>query len=152
MLNRLDGWETQLTGLPRLTGGGEDGDPARAKKYETAVKASRDLNKKVKELKDKVYNRDLQRDTPSDGLHFLGDFQGRAQRLGYLGGGAYGDAPREVVVAEVAAIRKEAEGYLSQFNALVSTDVPAYNKIAVEQGVPTLFVGDPITIQTPAGF
>jgi hypothetical protein len=30
--------------------------------------------------------------------------------------------------------------------------VPAYNKAAVEQGVPTLFVGEPITVQPPAGF
>jgi len=27
--------------------------------------------------------------------------------------------------------------------------VPAYNKIAAEQGVPTLFVGDPIRIEQP---
>lgn len=152
MLNRLDAWETQLSGLPRLTGGGDDAEPGKAKKYEAALKASRDLNKKVKELKDKVFNRDLQRDTPSDALHFLGDFQGRTQRLGFVGGGAYGEAPREVVTEEVAAIRKEAEGYLSQFNALLANDVPAYNKTAAEQGVPTLFVGDPIAIEKPAGF
>ena len=51
----------------------------------------------------------------------------------------------------MAAVRKEIEGYLAQFNALVSTDVPAYNKAAVLQGVPTLFVGDPIAILPPAG-
>ena len=152
MLNRLDAWETQLSGLPRLTGGGDDAEAGKARKYESALKASRDLNKKVKELKDKVFNRDLQRDTPSDTLHFLADFQGRAQRLGFVGGGAYGEPPREVVTEEVAAIRKEAEGYLAQFNALLSNDVPAYNKTAAEQGVPTLFVGEPIAVQPPAGF
>jgi hypothetical protein len=57
-----------------------------------------------------------------------------------------------VVLEEMAAVKKEAEGYLAQFNALVATEVPAYNKAAVDQGVPTLFVGDPIAIQPPAGF
>lgn len=151
MLNRLDGWETQLTGLPKQVGGGEDAEPGKAKKYEAAIKASRDLNKKVKDLKDKVYNRDIQRDTPSDTLHFHTDFQGKATRVG-AGGGGYGEAPRQVVLDQMAAVRKEVEESLAQFNALVSTDVPAYNKAAAEQGVPTLFVGDAIAIQPPAGF
>jgi hypothetical protein len=151
MLNRLDGWETQLTALPKQVGGGEDAEPGKAKKYEAAIKASRDLNKKVKDLKDTVYNRDIQRDTPSDTLHFHTDFQGKATRVG-AGGGGYGEAPRQVVLDQMAAVRKDVEGYLAQFNALVSTDVPAYNKAAAEQGVPTLFVGDPIVIQPPAGF
>jgi photosystem II stability/assembly factor-like uncharacterized protein len=149
MLNRLDGWETQLTSLPKLVGGGEEGEPSRTKKYDSALKAARELNKKVMELKDKVYNRDVQRDTPSDTLHFHSDFQGRAARLG-LAAGAYGEAPREVAREELAKIRKEAEGYLAQFNALLANDVPAYNKAAGEQGVPTLFVGDPIQVVEPA--
>ena len=72
-------------------------------------------------------------------------------RLG-LGAGGYGEAPRQVVLEEMAAVRKDVENYLAQFNALVATDVPAYNKAAVEQGVPTLFAGDPIAIAAPAGF
>jgi photosystem II stability/assembly factor-like uncharacterized protein len=148
MLNRLDGWETQLTGLPKLVGGGEDADPAQSKKYESALAAARELNRKVKELMDAVYNRDIQRETPSDSLHFHGDFQGRAARLGFVAG-AYGEAPREVALEELAAVRKEAEGYLSRFNSLLGSDVPAYNKVAAEQGVPTLFVGDPIRIEEP---
>ncbi|HEX5134185.1 MAG TPA: hypothetical protein VFW81_02235, partial [Thermoanaerobaculia bacterium] len=149
MLNRLDAWETQLTGLPKLVGGGDDGDSVRATKYETALSAARDLNKKVKELKDSVYNRDVQRDTPSDSLHFHNDFQGRVSRLGFLAG-AYGEAPREVAREELAAIRKQAEDYLARFNALVTGDVPAYNRAAAEQGVPTLFAGDPIRVEEPA--
>ena len=149
MLNRLDEWETSLKGLPKLVGAGEDAEPGKAKKYETALKAARDLEKKVKDLKDKVYERDLQRDTPSDSLHFLSDFQGKASRLGSLGG-AYGDPPRQVTLDELARIRKEADGYLGRFNALVSSDVPAYNKTAAAEGVPTLFAGDPIRIEEPA--
>jgi hypothetical protein len=106
------------------------------------------LNKKVKELKDRVYNRDVQRDTPSDSLHFHSDLQSRATRLGLLAG-AYGEAPREVAREELVAVRKEAEGYLTRFNALVATDVPAFNKVASDRGVPTLFVGDPIQVEEP---
>ncbi|MDQ6893741.1 MAG: hypothetical protein M3167_13790 [Acidobacteriota bacterium] len=151
MLNQLDGWETSLTALPKVVGGGEDGEPGKTKKYDAALKAARDLNKKVKDLKDKIYNRDVQRDTPSDSLHYHSDFQGKASRLGFLTAG-YGEAPRDVALEELAAIRKEAEGYLAQFNALRTGDVAAYNKMAAEQGVPTLFVGEAIAIQGAAGF
>ena len=147
MLNVLDVWETSLTGLPKLVGAGEDdGEPARKAKYEAILKAAKDLNKKVKDLKDKVYSRDIQRDTPSDSLHYHSDFQAKATRLGFLAG-TYGEAPRDVVKEEIATVRKEAEGYLGQFNALRSGDVAAYNKTAAEQGVPTLFTGDPVAIQ-----
>ncbi len=148
MLNRLDGWETQLTGLPKLVGGEDDADPSRTRKYEAALAAARDLNRRVKQLKDRVYNREIQRDTPSDTLHFHSDFQGRASRLGSVAG-AYGEAPREVALELLAATRREADGYINEFNALVGTDVPAYNKVAVEQGVPTLFSGDPIRVTEP---
>ncbi len=147
MLNRLDGWETQLTGLPKQVGR-DDENPARTRKYEAALEAARGLNQKVKELKDRVYNREVQRDTPSDSLHFHSDFQGRASRLISLVA-AYGEAPREVAREELARIRRETESFLTQFNALVTTDVPAYNKVAVDEGAPTLFVGDPIQMEEP---
>ncbi|MEO8431189.1 MAG: hypothetical protein ABI592_06730, partial [Acidobacteriota bacterium] len=141
MLNQLDVWETSLTALPKLVGAGDDGDAAKAAKYDAVLKAAKELNRKVKELKDRMYTRDVQRDTPSDGLHFHTDFQGKASRLGFLTG-AYGEAPREVAKEQLAAIRKEAEGYIAQFNALRTGEVAAFNKMAAEQGVPTLFVGD----------
>ena len=149
MLNRLDGWETQLTGLPKQIDAGDEADSARAKKYEVALKESRDLDKKVKDLKDRVYNRDVQRETPSDSLHYHTDFQGRASRTTFFAG-AYGEAPREVAREELAAIRKKAEEYLREFNAMLSSDIPPYNRMAVEQGVPSLLVGDPITVKDPA--
>ncbi|MGH9399011.1 MAG: WD40/YVTN/BNR-like repeat-containing protein [Thermoanaerobaculia bacterium] len=152
ILNRLDGWETQLAALPRLVGGGEDGEPGRSKKYEAAIKASRDLAKKVKELKDKMFNREIQRSTPSDTLHFHTDFQGKLSRLGFGALGAYGEAPREVVKEAIASRRQQLDGFLAQFNALVSADVPAYNKTAIQQGVPTLFAGEAVSIEPPAGF
>jgi photosystem II stability/assembly factor-like uncharacterized protein len=148
-LNRLDGWETQLSALPKLVGAGEDAEPGKAKRYEAAIKASRDLNKRIKDLKDRIYNREVQRDTPSDTLHFHTDFQGKISRLGFAAAGAYGEAPREVVKEEIAARRKDADGFFAEFNALLSTDVPAYNRTAAEQGVPTLLVGEPITVQLP---
>jgi hypothetical protein len=66
--------------------------------------------------------------------------------------GAYGEAPREVLKEEIAAARKEVDAFLAQFNALLASDVPAFNKTAAEQGVPPLFVGEAISVQPPAGF
>ena len=49
----------------------------------------------------------------------------------------------------MAARRTELDGYLAQFNDLAKTDMPAFNKTAAEQGVPTLFAGEPIQVQPP---
>ena len=54
---------------------------------------------------------------------------------------------RQPTEAEMAERRKQLDGYLAQFNELAKTDIPAFNKTAAEQGVPTLFAGDPIQIQ-----
>ena len=151
MFNRWTAGRPSSRRLPRQVGGGEDGEPGKAKKYEAAIKASRDLNKKVKELKDKVYNRDVQRDTPSDTLHFHTDFQGKATRVGVGSGRVRRGAAARRARRDSRPSARTSEAYLAQFNALVDGRRAGVQQGGGRAGVPTLFVGDPIAI-VPAGF
>jgi hypothetical protein len=149
MINRIDSLQGQIAALEKeLRGGGEDGGDAGrgSRRYEAVLKAGKDLGKKVKELRDKVYNPDMQRDVGQDSIHYHTDFQGRVQRLAQALSG-YNHAPGDLFKEEMADRRKQLDGYLSQFNDIAKTDIPAFNKTATEQGVPTLFAGDPIQVQ-----
>ena len=151
MINRIDNLQGQIAALEKdLRGGGEDGGEASvhgSRRYEAVLKAARDLGKKLKDLRDRVYNPDIQREVGQDSIHYHTDFQGLYQRLGQALSG-YNQPPGDLFKEEMAERRKQLDGYLAQFNDLAKTDIPAFNKTAAEQGVPTLFAGDPIQIQT----
>ena len=149
MINRIDSLQSQIAALEKdLRGSGEEGgDTGRgARRYEGVLKAAKDLGKKLKELRDKVYNPDLQRDVGQDSIHYHTDFQGLYQRLAQALSG-YNRAPGDLFKEAMAARRKQLDAYLAQFNELAKTEIPAFNKTAAEHGVPTLFAGDPIQIQ-----
>jgi photosystem II stability/assembly factor-like uncharacterized protein len=148
MVNRIDSLQAQIAALEKnLRGGGEDGDTGRgSRRYEAVLKAAKDLGKKLKDLRDRVYNPDIQREVGQDSIHYHTDFQGLYQRLGQ-GLSGYNQPPGDLFKEELAERRKQLDGYLAQFNDLAKTDVPAFNKTAAEQGVPTLFAGDPIQVQ-----
>ncbi|HKA35565.1 MAG TPA: hypothetical protein VKH43_02015, partial [Thermoanaerobaculia bacterium] len=149
MINRIDSLQSQITALERnLRGGAEEGDAAGrgSGKYATVLKASKDLNKKLKDLRDKVYNADQQRDVGQDSIHYHTDFQGNYQRLAQALSG-YSQPPGDLFKEQMEERRKTLDGYLAQYNEIAKTDVPAFNKTAAEQGAPTLYAGDPIQVQ-----
>jgi uncharacterized phage infection (PIP) family protein YhgE len=149
MINRIDSLQAQIASLEKdLRGGGEDGGETGrgSRRYEAVLKAARDLGKKLKDLRDRVYNPDIQREVGQDSIHYHTDFQGLYQRLAQ-GLSGYNQPPGDLFKEELAERRKQLDGYLTQFNDLAKTDIPAFNKTAAEQGVPTLFAGDPIQIQ-----
>jgi hypothetical protein len=131
-----------------LRGGGEEGGEAGrgARRYEGVLKAAKDLGKKLKDLRDKVYNPDIQREVGQDSIHYHSDFQSLYQRLAQALSG-YNQPPGDLFKEEMGERRKQLDGYLAQFNEIAKTEIPAFNKTAAEQGVPTLFAGDPIQVQ-----
>jgi photosystem II stability/assembly factor-like uncharacterized protein len=148
MINRIDSLQSQIAALEKdLRGGGEDGDAGRgARRYEGVLKAAKDLGKKLKDLRDKVYNPDIQREVGQDSIHYHSDFQSLYQRLAQALSG-YNQPPGDLFKEEMGERRKQLDGYLAQFNEIAKTEIPAFNKTAAEQGVPTLFAGDPLQVQ-----
>ena len=146
MLNRIVSLETQLKNTQqalRDNGGGE---------ADTAVtgpvlRQARDLGRKLKDLKDSLYNSDVQRDAGQDDIHYLNRFHDRLQSLGFGLGLAYAQPPSEVVAARFKDLRATLDDYLAKFNELVRSDVALFNKTAQERRAPVLVAGEPIEVK-----
>src|SRR5207247_9022703 len=76
------------------------------------TRAGRDLGRKLKELKDSLYNADVQRDAGQDDIHYLNRFQERLQGLGFGMAFAYAQPPSEVVAQRLKDLRAQLDGYL----------------------------------------
>ena len=142
MLNRIASLQTQLQNVQQaLRGAGLD----------TAVTApvsreARALGRKLKDLKDSLYNSDVQRDGGQDDVHYLSRFQDRMQRLGGGAAFAYAQPPGEQVMAEWRVLRPLLDGYLARFNGMLETDVPQFNKVAQDHQAPTIVGGPAVRI------
>jgi len=142
MLNRIVSLETQLKNTQQAL---RDNAPPAA---DTAVqRAGRELGRKLGELKDSLYNSEVQRDAGQDDVHYLNRFQDRLQGLGFGLSLAYAQPPSEVVAARLKELRTALDGYLVRFNDLVRTDVAAFNKTALERQAPILVSGRPIEVR-----
>jgi hypothetical protein len=142
MLNRIASLQTQLQNVQQaLRGAGLD----------TTVTApvsreARALGRKLKDLKDSLYNSDVQRDGGQDDVHYLSRFQDRMQRLGGGAAFAYAQPPGEQVMAEWKVLRPLLDAYLARFNGMLETDVPQFNKVAQDHQAPTLVGGPAVRI------
>src|SRR5437588_788620 len=146
MRNRIVSLETQPKNTQqalRDNAGGE-GDTATVG---PVMRQGRELGRKLKELKDSLYNSDVQRDAGQDDIHYLNRFHDRLQALGFGLGLAYAQPPSEVVAARFKELRATLDDYLARFNALVRTDVAGFNKTAEERRAPVLVAGEPIEVK-----
>jgi hypothetical protein len=144
MLNRIVSLETQLKNTQQALRDNTTGDTATAA---PVLRQARELTRKLKELKDSLYNSDVQRDAGQDDIHYLNRFQDRLQGLGFGLALAYAQPPNEVVAARLKQLRAGLTDYLAKFNELVRTDVAGFNKIAQEREVPILVSGQPIEVR-----
>ncbi len=140
MVNRIVSLETQLKNTQQALR-----DNAAA---DTAVShQARELGKKLKEVKDSLYNSEVQRDAGQDDVHYLNRFQDRLQGLGFGLALAYAQPPSEVVAARLKELRAALDGYLARFNELVRSDVALFNKTAQERQAPILVAGQPVEVK-----
>jgi len=144
MLNRIVSLETQLKNTQQALRDNPAGDTTTAA---PVVRQARDLGRKLKELKDSLYNSDVQRDAGQDDIHYLNRFHDRLQSLGFGLSLAYAQPPSEVVAARLKELRAALDDYLAKFNALVRTDVAGFNKTAEERRAPILVAGEPIEVK-----
>jgi photosystem II stability/assembly factor-like uncharacterized protein len=152
MLNRIVSLETQLKNTQQALrdnvggagGMGGEGDTAAVG---PVLRQARDLGRKLKELKDSLYNSDVQREAGQDDIHYLNRFHDRLQALGFGLGLAYAQPPSDVVAARFKELRTTLDEYLAKFNELVRSDVALFNKTAQERRAPVLVAGEPIEVK-----
>src|SRR5206468_1299682 len=101
MLNRIASLETQLKNTQQALRDNTAGDTATAA---PVSRQARELGRKLKELKDSLYNSDVQRDAGQDDIHYLNRFQDRLQGLGFGLAFAYAQPPNEVVAAPLTEL------------------------------------------------
>src|SRR6266550_3871211 len=124
MLNRITSLETQLKNTQQALRDNAAGDTAAAA---PVTRQGRELGRKLKEVKDSLYNSDVQRDAGQDDIHYLTRFQARLKEL-----------------------RAALADYIAKFNELVRTDVAGFNKTAQEHGAPVLVAGAPVEVKAVA--
>jgi hypothetical protein len=145
-LNRLEAMRAQLAGMQKIISGNDDVvRPVANVNYGPLLSQSRELEKKVKETEEKVFNTEVQPEA-SDQLRFHSRLHDRLQGLLRAITSGYDQAPTPLLVEEMNSLREQTQAYLQQFNAMVSTDVTAFNKSALEHGASTLFTGTPLQL------
>jgi photosystem II stability/assembly factor-like uncharacterized protein len=142
MLNRIVGMQKTLNGFVNRV----QSKPGMQAQYDAALTQAKALAKKLTELKDSVYNPELQHTVPEDDIHWLSRLDGQLQSLGYV---SYlvGQAPSEPMLHAAGEVNAKLHKVLKQYNDMLATDVPAYNKTAYAAGAPTLMVGEPISVK-----
>jgi len=142
MLNRIVGMQKTLGDFENSA----NANPDQKAQYSSALSQAKVLDKKLTDLKNSVYNPGLQHMVPEDDIHWLSRLDGQLQSLGYV---SYlvGQAPTEPMLTTANEIRSRLNKVLAQFNGILATDIPAYNKNAYAAGAPTLLVGQPISIK-----
>ena len=142
MLNHLVAIETQIRNAQ--TAVRETGDTAA---MGALNRASRDLSRKLRQLKDTLYNSDQQRGAPEDDIHYLTRFADKYQSLGFGIFGGYAQPPAPQVMDEWKVERAQLDGFIATFNGILTTDVAAYNQVATANHTPVLLGGAPIAIK-----
>ncbi|MGH8293719.1 MAG: hypothetical protein ACRESA_09660, partial [Gammaproteobacteria bacterium] len=142
MLNRIVAMQDTLDGFEQ-TASAHTEQQAR---YTFVLTQAKALNKKLTDLKNSVYNPGLQHMVVEDNIHYLSHLNGDLQALSGIINlvGQMPTAPMQGAAAEVSA---KLNAKLAEFNAILVSDVPAYNKTAYAAGAPTLMVGQPINIK-----
>ncbi|MDE2461356.1 MAG: hypothetical protein KGL98_08905, partial [Gammaproteobacteria bacterium] len=74
--------------------------------------------------------------------HLNGDLQALSGIINLTG-----QMPTQPMLDAADKISAALNAKLSEFNSLLASDVPAYNKTAYAAGAPTLMVGEPINIK-----
>jgi photosystem II stability/assembly factor-like uncharacterized protein len=141
MLNRISSLQSQLQNIQqtlRAVGADSAAGPVE--------REARGLGRALKQLKDSLYNSEVQRGGQDD-IHYLSRFQDQLQGLSFGLGFAYAQPPSEPVLDEWKGLKTRLDAYLAQFNGMLEKDVAQFNTLAQTHQAPTLVGGEPIRIQ-----
>lgn len=146
MINRIDGMDKQLKDFEAEIAGGQNHELA--SRYAPLLANAKKLSARLQAAKQGIYDTNVQHNVPEDGIHALQDLHGQLADVASDVSGPYGQPPNALVRARMAEISAEVKQNLENFNALLASDVAAYNKAAHAAGAPTLFAPGPIVVQT----
>lgn len=143
MMNRIHSLRGQLAATQRLFGANAPGAAD-----SVVVKQAKTLDDHLKALADSIYNADVQRGVIEDDIHYLTLFYDQMDQLTSAVTYPYDEAPNAIMQQEIGAMRQELERYLARFNALLQTEVGAYNRVAAQHNAPIVVAGPPVRIRT----
>lgn len=149
MLNRIDRMEKEIAAFKKTVEPQRPGDPDLSDRYTTVLERGKGLSNKLKQMKEAVYDTDVQHDVIEDDIHHLTRFHARLEGLGFALAYFYGQPPSQPVREEMEELRGRLDGQIQKFNAFLEKDVAPYNSLANEKGAPTIFAGEPIAVEPP---
>ena len=145
MLNRIQSIDEQMATIRKSLATDEQG--MKDGKYKAVLGEMTQLGKKLTALKDTVYTKGIQHDVEEDDIHAFTHLESRLQGMMYSFFTPYGGVPSDVTMEMMNELGGQLDGFLNQFNGILTTDIPAFNKVAQENGVPTLFAGPVVTVK-----
>lgn len=145
MINRIDEIQNQLKGFEADVNGGSDA--GMKAKYASILNQAKSLNAKLEGAKQAVWNTAQQHNVEEDDIHQLEDLHGQFADLLDSLSHPYGVAPTPLLLKQMAALGAVLDQQLKNLNSLLSTRVAAYNQAARAAGAPTVFEGEPITVE-----
>ncbi|MGH8318810.1 MAG: VPS10 domain-containing protein [Steroidobacteraceae bacterium] len=153
MLNRISAMQSELGAYRKTVETEANGiDPAQrtlAKSQAPLLARGKALGKALGKLKDSVYNPKVQHKVMEDSLHQLTDLHDGLEMYAGALAGLGVQAPTAPLLTIRGELTGELNARLTEYNALLSGGVAAYNQAAYAAGAPTLAVGKPITVAAP---
>ncbi len=144
-MNRLDSLRTQVATVQKLLSSDDETSPT-AVAYKPVLDSAKDLDKKLKDFQEKVYNTESQ--GGSDRIHYLAKLYDRVSGLARESSDfGYNETPSPLLQAELDELRPEVQKVLGDFNAMLSGEVNTFNKLALEKGANTLYAGVPVELK-----
>jgi len=144
VLNRIQNIEGQISTIRKSLGMDDVG--MKSDKYKTVLAQLDSLDKKFSSLKDTAYDKSIQHEVGEDDIHDFSDFHSQLGGTMYAFRSPYSGVPSEVVKDYASLMEQRLNSYLEQFDSLLNTDVPAFNRLAQENSVPIIFGGPNIEI------
>ncbi|HEV2500806.1 MAG TPA: hypothetical protein VGY31_14635, partial [Terriglobia bacterium] len=145
MINRIDEIQNQLKGFENDV----EASPNKQlkSKYASILGQAKTLGTKLEAAKQSVWNTAQQHNVEEDDIHQLEDLHGQFADLLDNLSHPYGGPPTPLLLEQMTELRAKLDQQLKAFNALLSSGVVAYNKSAHAAGAPTVFAGEPVTVE-----
>ena len=143
MLNRIKNIDNQMATIRKALETDKEG--MKSGKYKSVLGQMKKIEKKLSVLQDTVYTKGIQHSVVEDDIHGFTHLQERLRNLMYGFYSPYNGVPTPVTMMAIQLLTGQMDNVLSQFNGVLTTDIPAFNKVAETEGVPTLFGGPTIS-------